>query len=118
MKTVIKRTLPLNLNCYDLFKYEYSGEIKDENGCLKYAIENGEVIIENIKVLKQRIGTGKKLINKVKEIAIENNLPISFYAYPQDETITDDELQKFFTSQGFDLHPDDVDGRLYLNKIF
>jgi outer membrane biosynthesis protein TonB len=44
---------------------EDGGEIKDENGYLKYTIENGELVIDNIKVFKQRIGTGKKLINKV-----------------------------------------------------
>ena len=44
-------------------RYEEGGVIKDENGYLKYSVEDGELIIDNIKVYKQRLGTGKKLIN-------------------------------------------------------
>ena len=92
---------------------EDNGLIEDENGYLKYSVEDGELIIDNIKVYKQRLGTGTKLMNQVKDIARQKKIPISFYAYPQDDTITDDELKEFYISQGFELHPDDVDGRLY-----
>lgn len=92
---------------------EDGGLIEDENGYLKYSIEEDELIIDNIKVYKQRLGTGRKLMNQVKDIARQKKLPISFYAYPQDDTITDDELKEFYESQGFELHPDDSDGRLY-----
>ena len=94
--------------------YAKGGELKDENGYLKYTIEDDELIIDKIKVYKQRLGTGKKLIKEVKEIAAKKKLPITLYAYPQDETINEDDLKEFYYSQGFDLHPDDVDGNLFI----
>ena len=94
--------------------YAKGGELKDENGYLKYTIEDDELIIDKIKVYKQRLGTGKKLIKEVKEIAAKKKLPITLYAYPQDETINEDDLKEFYYSQGFDLHPDDVDGSLFI----
>ena len=93
--------------------YADGGIIEDENGYLKYTIEGDELIIDNIKVYKQRLGTGKKLLKQIKDFARKNDLIVMLYAYPQDETITDDELKEFYISQGFELHPDDADGRLF-----
>jgi hypothetical protein len=98
----------------NLTRFEEGGEIKNENGYLKYTIEDDEVIINNIKVYKQRLGIGKKLINQLKKIARDKDLPITLYAYPQDETINEDDLNDFYYSQGFELHPEDVDGKLFI----
>jgi hypothetical protein len=101
-----------NIVCENL-SYANGGIIEDENGYLKYTIEGDELIIDNIKVYKQRLGTGKKLLKQIKDFARKNDLIVMLYAYPQDETITDDELKEFYISQGFELHPDDADGRLF-----
>lgn len=90
--------------------------IKLENGFLKYTIEKNEITIDNIKVYEQRKGTGRKLVEEVKKIARENNLPIGLYAEPQDNTINEDELKNFYYSCGFDLDADDCDGKLFIWK--
>lgn len=86
-----------------------------ENGYIQYEIDDElkEVIIENVKVYIVRRGTGTQLINHVKSIAREKGYKITLYAYPQDDTITDDELRKFYEKNGFELSADDVDYRLY-----
>ena len=89
-------------------------KILDKNGFLEYTIDKNEIILDNIKVYVQRKGTGKNLINKLKDIARDNRLPIILYSYPQDDTITDKELNNFYISQGFDLHYNDVDNRLFI----
>jgi len=88
--------------------------IKNENGYLKYSIDENEIVIDNIKVYKQRLGTGKLLINELKEISKEKKLPITLYSYPQDDTINEDNLRNFYYSQGFELHPDDIDYNLFI----
>lgn len=85
-----------------------------ENGYAIVNVENDEVVIENIKVYEQRKGTGKELINLIKKYASSINLPISLYAFPQDSTISEDDLKDFYYSCGFDLHVDDVDGKLFI----
>jgi hypothetical protein len=84
------------------------------NGYIVYSIESDEVIIENVKVFEQRKGTGTQLINFVKCIASEQRLPVTLYAEPQDDTITDLDLTGFYTSNGFELHPDDVDNKYFI----
>lgn len=86
-----------------------------ENGRLDYTVDEDmeEVIVDKIKVDVQRKGTGKKLLEEVKEIAFEFGYKVSLYAYPQDNTIDDDGLRAFYESCGFELSADDVDYRLY-----
>ncbi len=90
--------------------------IKLENGFLKYTIEKNEITIDNIKVYEQRKGTGKKMIEELKDIAKELQLPIGLYSYPQDDTINQDDLNDFYYSCGFELDPDDSDGKLFIWK--
>ncbi len=45
-------------------------------------VDNNEVVIENIKVYEQRKGTGRQLIEMVKDYARELGLPIGLYAEP------------------------------------
>lgn len=90
--------------------------IKLENGFIKYTVEETEITIDNIKVYEQKKGNGRKLIEEVKKIARENNLPIGLYAEPQDETINEDDLKNFYYSCGFELDTDDSDGKLFIWK--
>ena len=90
--------------------------IKLENGFIKYIVEEIEITIDNIKVYEQKKGNGRKLIEEVKKIARENNLPIGLYAEPQDETINEDDLKNFYYSCGFELDTDDSDGKLFIWK--
>ena len=90
--------------------------IKLDNGFVNYSIEENEITIDNIKVYEQKKGTGRKLVEEVKKIARENNLPIGLYAEPQDNTINEDELKNFYYSCGFDLDADDYDGKLFIWK--
>ena len=90
--------------------------IKLENGFVNYTIEENEITIDNIKVYEQKKGTGKLLIEEVKKIAREKNLPIGLYAEPQDETINEADLKNFYYSCGFELDADDCDGKLFIWK--
>ena len=90
--------------------------IKLDNGFIKYSIEENEITIDKIKVYEQKKGTGRKLVEEVKKIARENNLPIGLYAEPQDNTISEDELKNFYYSCGFELDADDCDGKLFIWK--
>ena len=90
--------------------------IKLDNGFVNYSIEKNEITIDKIKVYEQKKGTGRKLVEEVKKIARENNLPIGLYAEPQDNTISEDELKNFYYSCGFELDTDDCDGKLFIWK--
>ena len=90
--------------------------IKLYNGFVNYSIEKNEITIDKIKVYEQKKGTGRKLVEEVKKIARENNLPIGLYAEPQDNTISEDELKNFYYSCGFELDTDDCDGKLFIWK--
>ena len=90
--------------------------IKLDNGFLNYSIEKNEITIDKIKVYEQKKGTGRTLVEEVKKIARENNLPIGLYAEPQDNTISEDELKNFYYSCGFELDADDCDGKLFIWK--
>jgi hypothetical protein len=89
-------------------------KIIDNNGFLKYTIDENEIIIDTIKVYEQRKGTGKKMINEIKELSRDLNLPITLYAEPQDDTINDNNLREFYFSLGFNYHYDDVDNKYFI----
>lgn len=90
-------------------------EIKDKNGLLKYSIEDKEITLDCIKVTSKRKGTGSKLIEKLKKIAEKKNLPIGLYAEPQDESIHENDLIKFYEKNGFKQDVDS-DGKLMIWK--
>jgi hypothetical protein len=81
---------------------------------LIYTILNDRIDIENIKSLFK--GDGTKLLSELKNIAHELKLPIELYSEPQDETITQEHLNKFYQKNGFELHPDDVDYSYYIYR--
>ena len=87
-----------------------------ENGYALVSIQNDEVVIDNIKVYQPRKGTGRQLIEMVKSYANELDLPIGLYAEPQDDTISEEELKQFYYSCGFELDPDDCDGKMFIYK--
>lgn len=87
-------------------------DIKNENGYIQYTITEDEITLDNIKVYEQRKGTGRKMIEELKDLARELSLPIGLYSYPMDDTITQDELNDFYFSCGFELDKDDTDNRL------
>lgn len=86
-------------------------EIKNKNGLLKYSIEDKEIILDCIKVNSKRKGTGSKLINELKKIAEKKNLPIGLYAEPQDDSISEEDLIRFYEKNGF-RQDEDSDGKL------
>lgn len=73
-----------------------------ENGWVQYDEDNGELVIENMKVFVQRQGTGSQLINHVKDVAEKKGLNIGLCAHPQDDTIGFDELCEFYEANGFE----------------
>ena len=91
-------------------------DIKNENGYLLYTVTEDEITLDNIEVYEQRKGTGRKMIEELKDLARELSLPISLYAFPQDVTIEQDDLNDFYYLCGFELDPDDCDNRLFIWK--
>ena len=90
--------------------------VEIENGYMIYLIENGELVLELIKVKEPRKGTGTKLISMLKDIVREQNLPIVLYAFPQNNTIDENGLRQFYLENGFDYHKDDNDYKLFCWK--
>lgn len=82
-------------------------EIKNEYGFLQYDFddERAEIVIETIEVdLEHRCrGVGSSLISELKMIADELNLPIGLYAYPNDDSVTLEQLISFFEKNGFEV---------------
>jgi hypothetical protein len=88
-------------------------EIKNQNGSyLIYTIFQDRIDIDNIKSNLKVDGT--KLINQLKNIAFEFSLPLELYSEPQDDTISQEELNYFYKKNGFYLHTDDIDNSYYI----
>lgn len=84
----------------------------DKNSYLIYTVHEDRIDIDNIKSLSK--GDGSKLIAELKNIARELELPIELYSEPQDDTISQDDLNAFYEKNGFVLHHDDVDFSYYI----
>ncbi|MCK9543933.1 MAG: N-acetyltransferase [Novosphingobium sp.] len=91
-------------------------KIKTTNGYINYSIEEDEIIIDHVEVINKRQGTGRKLIKQVLQIAREHGLHVTLCAYPQNESISQENLREFYESLGFELHPDDVDYTYYISQ--
>ena len=88
-------------------------KIKTENNSyLIYTVHEDRIDIDIIKSYVK--GDGSKLIDELKSFASELGLPIELYSMPQDDTITQEELNKFYEKNYFELHPDDTDHRYYI----
>jgi hypothetical protein len=44
--------------------------IKNENGYIHYTVTDSEITLDNIKVYESRKGTGRKMIEELKEIRL------------------------------------------------
>lgn len=84
----------------------------ENNSILTYSIFEDRIDVENIKSFAK--GDGSKLIIELKKIATEMRLPIELYSEPQDNTISQEDLNTFYEKNGFKLHPDDVDYSYYV----
>ena len=84
----------------------------ENNSYLIYTVCEDRIDIENIKSYAK--GDGSKLIKELKNIANEMGLPIELYSEPQDDTISQEDLNAFYEKNGFELHHDDVDYSYYV----
>jgi hypothetical protein len=82
------------------------------NSYLIYSVHEDRIDIDNIKSYMK--GDGSKLISQLKNIARELELPVELYSEPQDDTISQQDLNAFYEKNGFELHPDDVDYSYYV----
>lgn len=81
---------------------------------LNYSIFDDRIDIDNIKSYKK--GDGSEMLNELKRISRNLNLPIELYSEPQDDTISQSELNDFYRKNGFELHHDDVDNSYFIFK--
>ena len=79
---------------------------------LNYTVFDDRIDIDNIKSFAK--GDGSKLIKELKCIASYLDLPIELYSEPQDDTISQEDLNAFYEKNGFELHADDVDCSYYV----
>lgn len=86
--------------------------IKNENGFIKYSTDDmneNELVIDNVEVIEKRQGTGTELVNQLIEIARNENKELTLCAYPQDDSISLDDLVRFYENLGFEIEYDDGD---------
>ena len=86
----------------------------ENNSYLTYTVYEDRIDIDMIKSYAK--GDGSKLISELKNTAKELQLPIELYSEPQDDTISQEDLNLFYENNGFELHPDDVDYSYYVHK--
>ena len=86
----------------------------ENNSYLIYTIEEDRIDIDNIKSYAK--GDGTKMIKELKKIAYEMELPILLYSEPQDDTISQKDLNAFYFKNDFELHPDDTDYSYFIYK--
>lgn len=77
-----------------------------DKGYVKYHLEdpdNSIWIIDAIEANGRRNGNGSSLLKEVEEIIRnEGGRRIELYAYPQDDSITEDELCDFYHINGYE----------------
>ena len=77
-------------------------EIRVDNGYIKYTIEDDEVIIDMVEVYEKRQGTGRILVEKVLDIARDEEKDCTLACFPQDDAISKSDLCMFYESLGFE----------------
>lgn len=85
-------------------------KIEVENGYIKYSqddMNENELVIEMVEVLNKRKGTGTELVKKVIDIANKEGKELTLCAYPQDESISLEDLIEFYEKLGFFIEYDD-----------
>jgi hypothetical protein len=91
-------------------------KIEIEKGYALYSIEEDEIIIDMVFAEVKNKGIGSKLISLLKQISIDNKLPLTLCSYPQDNSISQEDLNSFYFKNGFSLHPDDCDNTYFIWK--
>lgn len=87
--------------------YDDGRYLRYKDSELLYQIDQNEdeVILENIYTPEQsrRQGAGKKLVQALLQKAYDLDMPVTGYLYPQDDSITREELVEFYENLGFDV---------------
>lgn len=84
-------------------------KIENANGYIIYSaddMDENEIVIDHVEAYAKRRGTGSLLVSKVIEIAQNEHKKLSLCAYPQDESITLEELISFYVKLGFSVDYD------------
>lgn len=82
--------------------------ISVENGRLTYYVTDvfsePSIYVESLIVKKSDRGTGvgTSLLNKVKDLADKNSIPVVLDAYPVNSTMSIDQLVKWYENRGFE----------------
>ena len=88
----------------------YTHYLKSPDGYLAYSVmENPDFIfVEDLEVVKDSRGQGigTELLNRIKRLGDQYNLPVKLFAYPEIGTKTQDELIDWYLSRGFE--PEDI----------
>lgn len=73
------------------------------------------MIIDNIEVITQKNGIWTKLMRKAEQIAFQQELDrIELWAYPQNDSITSDNLLKFYDKLWYEINEEsEFDGTPY-----
>lgn len=86
-------------------------KLEKEYGFIKYDVDDmneNEIIIELVEVTEKRKGYGTQLVKEVLNIARrEGKKAVTLCAYPQDDSITLDQLVNFYEHIGFEVEYDD-----------
>ncbi len=86
---------------------------------LRFSIERNDddnyMIIDNIEVITQKNGIWTKLMRKAEQIAFQQELDrIELWAYPQNDSITSDNLLKFYDKLWYEINEEsEFDGTPY-----
>jgi len=84
---------------------KYGGNLKYKDGSLAYSYDDGNLVIDNIEVKIQKKGTGNALMQEIEKIAQKKGKKeIELNAYPQDKTITSENLIKFYDDLGYEVN--------------
>ena len=86
---------------------------------LSYTIEDDCIDIKSIRAYKWRKGYGRRMMEELKVIARKLQLPIKTYSYSAIPIQTQDSLDNFFISCGFEIDhrdPRDPEDRFFIWK--
>ena len=83
---------------------------------LSYTIEDDCVHIKDIRAYKWRKGYGRRMIEELKIISRELQLPIKAYSYSSIPTQTQESLDNFFISCGFEIDHRDSEDEFFIWK--
>jgi len=83
------------------------GIIKYKDGELKYSVEDGVMIIDDIDVKTQKQGTGTVLMQEAEDVAETLGVErIELGAFPKNKTITSEQLRDFYENLGYNVNAD------------